>query len=100
MPEFPNQQPLFRNTDPETSRLAAEKFVAEGKNASHERNILGYLFRQGLSRNCAEIANGTGLEYHAVSRRMKELETRGLIKRAGTSINSGRPMTEWEAVRV
>ena len=96
MTELPPEWPIFRNTDPPTSRLAAEQFVGVGKKAKHEQTILWYLRGRKSSKTCQEIADGTGMEYHAIARRMKELESRGFVRRVGTSINSGRPMTEWE----
>jgi predicted ArsR family transcriptional regulator len=73
--------PLFRRTDPETSRLAAAR-VREFS-GQHERLILEALAAGPAHRD--EIAMRSGLEKAAVWRRLAALERRGLIVKDGTA---------------
>jgi len=71
--------PLFRQSNPATSRAAAEaskKFRGE-----HERRILEALELGPAHRD--EIARRSGLEQSAVWRRLAALERRGEIERTG-----------------
>lgn len=64
--------PLFRKSDPETSRRAAES--AQQLRASDHAKILAFLDTQGsIGGSYREIALATGLEPVAVGRRMSEL---------------------------
>jgi hypothetical protein len=85
--------PLFRTTDPVTSRLAAAQAV--GVQADHFRRILGALGRGPAGQTL--IADRADLEKHAVGKRLSEMERRGLIEQTGRKIlNSvGRKEREW-----
>lgn len=85
--------PRSRRNDPPTSHLAAERVKASGKLAAHQIAI-----RQAIRRRpgmtYTEIAEATGLERHAVARRLKELEPRW-VKRGEARSCGGRPLTTW-----
>lgn len=85
----------YRNHDPETARIAAER--AGSLAASDQRRILDYLDAiHPRSATYRDIAAGTGLERHAIGRRLKELKIAGLIEEAGTTLmESGRPGALW-----
>ncbi len=70
--------PLARNTDPATSKEAAEK--CETFKARHISLIWQSLKDKGAMIP-AEIARATGLDYHAVQRRMSEMRDKKLIER-------------------
>lgn len=83
MPEFPNQQTLFRNTDPETSRLAAEDLTRRGKRGHQKQQILSYLKTCVGYETSAEIARWGQMDRHMVARRLPDLERDGLVERCG-----------------
>jgi hypothetical protein len=80
-----NQPDLFdpraRNTDPVTSHQAADQSdnIAE----DHWKVIRNWLSDNPKGGTSHEIGNGTKLGYHAVGRRMKEMEKRGWAARTG-----------------
>jgi DNA invertase Pin-like site-specific DNA recombinase len=62
-----------RRDDPETSHAAAERVRRSGQVAAHQLLIRDAIQRRpGMTY--VEIAEATGLERHAVGRRLKELE--------------------------
>lgn len=67
---------LARSTDPQTSHEAATR-AAEFSSGHHEQ-ILKVLRHSGPATS-HEIADESGLEMHAVARRMKELSEADLI---------------------
>ena len=72
--------PLARTRDPATSHAAASR--ARQFVSSHEARILGHMHgREPLTYR--EIAAVTGMEPVAVARRLKGLERKGCIVRAG-----------------
>jgi CRP-like cAMP-binding protein len=78
------QPPLARTNDVQTSKDAAAKCVEfKGR---HEQRILDCLRANG-PMIAAEIARATGLDYHAVQRRMAGLRESGLIERTGVVIH-------------
>lgn len=92
---------LARSTDPETSKIAARR-VGEF-NADHKERILEALTKyEGL--NIHEIARMTGIDAHAVGKRMSELEALGDVEVAtdpdGKDLTrpgpSGRPARVWQ----
>ena len=76
--------PLARSDDPVTSKDAAER-CQEFAGRRAER-ILECLQAHGAMIP-AEIARRTGLDYHAVQRRMAALRESGLIERTGVIIH-------------
>jgi predicted ArsR family transcriptional regulator len=96
----PDPAALARATDPATSREAAANAVASGSVARHHARILAALARlDGLTSE--EVAAEAGIDRHAAGRRMKELETAGLIRRGESrrSARSGRNGQTWWLVR-
>lgn len=69
--------PRHRRTDPVTSREAADR--VESFAASHIRLILREVVREPGLTAC-EIAEKTGLERHAPSRRLPEMRREGLVE--------------------
>lgn len=72
---------LFRNSDPHTSRLAAETMERSGSRASQRQAILDYV-RAHPDETSKEIAAGLGLCRYAVARRLPDLERDGLVCKA------------------
>lgn len=87
-------EPLARNSDPETSHLAAES--ARDLQAQHQRMILNALRKYGASGK-DRIGALTGLSGVAVARRLTELQRRGAIIPTGRKVQSmaGRLEREW-----
>ncbi len=65
--------PRSRRNDPVTSHIAAERIKASGRLANHQ-NLIAQAIRRRPGMTYTEIAEFTGLERHAVGRRLKELE--------------------------
>lgn len=86
--------PLARRSDPATSHLAAAQ--AGELQAAHQREILAAL-KLGPAGKSA-IAARSGLDGHAVARRLPELQRKGLAKPTGRTVpsTSGRDEREWE----
>ena len=72
--------PLSRRTDPHTSKAAASR--AREFVSSHEARILGHMHGRP-AMTYREIAAVTGMEPVAVARRLRGLERKGCIVRAG-----------------
>jgi predicted ArsR family transcriptional regulator len=87
--------PLFRRTDPATSRVAASR-VREFK-GQHHRAILAAL-RLGPAGQ-SEIADRCGLLAHQVNKRLGELRRAGLVETTGETrpSSSGRPERVYRA---
>jgi predicted ArsR family transcriptional regulator len=73
--------PLFRTTDPVTSKIAGT--MAREFKGDHERRILEALAAGPAHRD--EIARRSGMTRDAVWRRLAAMERRGLIEKAGTA---------------
>jgi predicted ArsR family transcriptional regulator len=80
-PDTLDTLPLFRRTDPVTSKLAG--VAAREFKGDHERRILEALAAGPAHRD--EIARRSGLEQAAVWRRLAAMERRGLIVKDGTA---------------
>jgi predicted ArsR family transcriptional regulator len=74
---------LARASDPETSHQAA--VMCEGIRSTDQRRILEILGRARRPMSSEEIAeHHDGLSYHAVARRMAELEREGFVVKTTT----------------
>lgn len=69
-----------RRADPETSHIAATEVENNGTAHDHRNIIAAYLRSNPVETN-AEIAEGSGLDYARVHKRMVELEREGRIIR-------------------
>lgn len=69
---------LARTSDPITSHQAARDAERRGVAAAHRLLCLAQVTRHP-GQTAAEIAQGTGLERHAPSRRLPELRDDGLV---------------------
>ena len=89
---FPNLQfPRVRNTDPDTSRMAADQ--AKDLATKHHGIILAALEQPGT---IYDIAARTDLDHNAVARRMSELERLDLAYTDGQKKGaSGRMCRVW-----
>ena len=81
-----------RSTDPDTSHEAAERVDFDSE---HYRKILDALSIRPMIYT--EISAATGLDRHAVGRRLGELENAGAIEPTGEkrATPSGRKAREW-----
>ena len=90
--------PLFRQSDPETSKAAGRAARETGLVGRHERLILAALEQGPGTKD--EIAGRTGeLTEQQVARRMHGLHRAGLVEPTGTTrpSRSGRPERVWKA---
>jgi len=87
--------PLFRRTDPVTSKLAG--VAAREFKGDHERRILEALAAGPGTKD--EIASRCGLSEQQVARRMHGLARAGLVETTGATrpSASGRPERVWRA---
>jgi predicted ArsR family transcriptional regulator len=88
--------PRVRNTDPNTSAEAADK--AGNLSIQHGEIIVQALVAYGpMGKD--QIAEVTYLDGNQVARRMKELQTLGLVELTGRTVKnkSGRQEREWAA---
>lgn len=89
--------PLFRTTDPVTSKIAG--VAAREFKGDHERRILEALAAGPGTKD--EIAGRCGLSEQQVARRMHGLARAGLVEPTGTTrpSASGRPERVWMVKR-
>lgn len=88
--------PRARATDPASSHAAAAEIEASGAAAAHRAIILAAV-RAHPGRTSLELAGITGLDRHAISRRLSELRDDGLIEQGtmrACSVN-GHQMLVW-----
>lgn len=93
-----DELPLFRRSDPETSKAAGRAARDTGLVGRHERLILEALAAGPGTKD--EIAGRTGeLSEQQVARRMHGLHRAGLVEPTGTTrpSRSGRPERVWKA---
>ena len=69
-----------RRDDPETSHIAAAEVEINGTASAHRNVIVEYL-RINPGQTNAEIAEGSGLQYCQIHKRMSELERMNLVIR-------------------
>jgi predicted ArsR family transcriptional regulator len=92
-PDTLDTLPLFRRTDPVTSKIAG--VAAREFKGDHERRILEALAAGPGTKD--EIAGRCGLSEQQVARRMHGLARAGLVETTGTTrpSASGRPERVW-----
>ena len=91
--------PIARGPDPPSSHAAAREIERSGRRASQCEAVLELVNRHPR-RTSLELSQLSQLDRYTVSRRLPELERRGLIRRGLTrdcTVN-GRPMLTWEPV--
>jgi len=91
--------PIARRTDPLSSDDAAREMERTGRRASQSEALLEMVKRHPR-RTSLELSRLSRLDRYIVSRRLPELERRGLIRRGlirDCTVN-GRPMLTWEPV--
>jgi predicted transcriptional regulator len=86
--------PVAHRADPLSSHAAGEKAHNNGTARTHTIMILSALKVFGGQWTSRQLAAKTNIEYHAVARRMKELETSSLVRR----IDNGTEPSTWEAI--
>jgi predicted Rossmann fold nucleotide-binding protein DprA/Smf involved in DNA uptake len=88
--------PLFRRTDPVTSRLAAAE--AKSFRGEHHRAILAAIHE--APGGASAIAERCGLVAHQVGKRLHELAKAGRIEETGRLVESasGRREREWRVI--
>lgn len=90
-----------RNTDPCTSHEAARAIIATGDRA-HQQHLAYAAVRAYPGRTSLELSHLSGLERHALARRLPELIDRGLVtqgpKRRCTASARGLNAVTWEPV--
>jgi hypothetical protein len=74
------ETPAARNSDPETSHLAAEQHTRSGKRA-HQQHLATAAVRAFPGKTSFELAMATGLDRFMLARRLSECETAGTVKR-------------------
>jgi len=94
-PDTLDTLPLFRRTDPVTSKIAGT--MAREFRGDHERKILEALAAGPGTKD--ELAARCGLSEQQVARRMHGLARAGLVETTGTTrpSASGRPERVWRA---
>ena len=110
--EFYDISHRHRTGDPETSKEAAAEITTSGTAARQAEQVLELVRRQpkSTSKELAFVAgcnaSTRNLDYHAIARRLPELERAGLIRRGPARkctrlILSGnrRKATTWEPIR-
>jgi len=95
-PDTIDTLPLFRRTDPVTSKLAG--VAAREFKGDHERRILEALDKGPGTKD--EIASRCGLTEQQVARRMHGLARAGLVETTGATrpSASGRPERVYKAI--
>jgi len=95
-PDTLDTLPLFRRTDPVTSKIAGT--MAREFRGEHERKILEALAAGPGTKD--ELAARCGLSEQQVARRMHGLARAGLVETTGTTrpSASGRPERVWRVM--
>lgn len=87
---------MYRNTDPVTSRLAAEHMVVSGKLSNQHIETLK-LVRANPGMTSEELAMRGILDRYQLARRLPELERDGLVRKGPVRKSAhGRMAHTWE----
>jgi len=89
---------MYRITDPETSKLAADAMAASGLDSVQKQEILEILIGQRSCMTARELDVELQAERYTASKRLPELEKAGLIHRVGNRPCSitGRTAITWQ----
>jgi hypothetical protein len=100
-PRPANRSPLARSSDPVSSHLTAEEVTRSGRRDNQKHKLIEWLRRQTQPMTLAEIAVSSGMERHAVARRLPDCERGGPVERCGMREcgAAGRPAITWRATR-
>lgn len=95
---FAENLPLAARNDPETSHQAAEEMVQTGRLAFQHKQTLEAL-RKFPGLTSEELSYKSGLDYHAVARRLPDLEKLGKAFKGPNRIckRSSRNRVTWYA---
>ena len=74
---------LFHKSDPDTSRVAADKMIKSGKLNWQENKVWGWAHHMPVEFTAKELAVFSGLDYHLIQRRLSGLRNKGKIERTG-----------------
>ena len=74
------ETPIARNTDPESSHLAALEITASGKREDQQHQTITAV-RKYPGRTSQELAHLTGLDRYMLARRLPECVTAGAVKK-------------------
>lgn len=78
--ELLSSMPIARETDPETSHLAAEEVTASGRRAVQQHAVLAAVMTQpGLTSR--ELAQAAGMDRYVAGRRLPELEAAKRVRK-------------------
>lgn len=92
-----SEAPAARNTDPETSHEAVDFIQATGQRAAHQRIVLD-MVRKLPGLTYRELSVQTGLERHAVMRRLDDLvDASKIVKGEKRLVGKLRYTTWWPA---
>lgn len=75
------EPPIARNTDPESSHIAAKDIKDSGRQMMQQIECL-YLVREFPGLTSRELAEKKGADRYMFSRRLPELERNGMVERA------------------
>lgn len=91
-------RPMSRRSDPETSRIAAERLRASGELGRQAQAVLDAV-RRWPGSTAVELARRAELDRYAVSRRLPELQAAGHVRRLAPRVCTinGRPQCTWGA---
>ena len=84
----------WRNTDPITSREAAQAITASGRRQSIQNICLEYIHNHP-GQTAGEIGDGTGLGHLKVWRRLSDLKNQGRIVMGEPRIWHGTRQSTW-----
>lgn len=89
---------MYRTTDPETSKLAADAMKASGLDSVQKQEILEILIGRRSCMTARELDIAMEAERYTACKRLPELERAGLIRRVGNRPCSvtGRTATTWQ----
>lgn len=99
-PECEGRGPVWRNSDPPSSRSAAKDHERSGRAGTH-RAIISEFVRENPGLTGAEIGERTGLGQFEAMRRLSDLRHSGLVEQGEPRVCKikGTKMVTWKAKR-